>query len=166
MSDAVALVERPASVAVITAEEPGVAIVEGGKTAIVAEAEIAVVATVGAPQGLPSATGGLDAILIAQGDVATRLLFTMPAAGIVSDLSLVVREAWNAAGAALAIVANPGARVLMGADQNALGLAASFESTPGVKLSAGDQIVTQYTAGTGGSLGLADLVLSLSFEGS
>ncbi len=115
------------------------------------------------PQGPAGGVDGL-AFNVAFGDVADRVLFTMPIGGLVQVVTLNIDTPWNGAGASLAVTSTLPNTILfdaIGADPS---IEASFDATPAEHLPAGAQIHFLNTPGAGCTQGAGVVVLDIVFD--
>lgn len=112
----------------------------------------------------PGGATGLSAVQLpinfSFGDASPRAAFTLPADAFLSELQLSIELPFDGESPALLVRTGTGL-VLMAADQNAPGFAATYETTPAAQLLAGTQIIIETTPGAGATAGAGKLLLNL-----
>lgn len=94
------------------------------------------------------------------GDVPERVMFTLPKAGFMDRLQLVVEVPYNGDTPTLAVRTGSGT-MLMNSDENDPTFAATFDSTPQAQLPQGTQIILENSAGFGATAGKGRLLFDL-----
>lgn len=112
------------------------------------------------PAGPPGIGSTQPPIPFSYGDVSPRAVFVLPAAALLMELRLLIEQPFNGESPALLVRTGDGL-VLMDADQNAPGFAATYETTPAAQLAAGTQIIIETTPGAGATAGSGKLLLNL-----
>lgn len=121
-------------------------------------------AAVGAVAGRRGQVGpsgsALPAIPFSYGDVSPRSVFTFEEGALLAELQLIIDTPFDGEDPALLVRTGDGL-VLMGSDQNAPALVATFETTPAAQLPAGTQLFIETTPGPGATAGAGKLLLNL-----
>lgn len=112
------------------------------------------------PPGPPGIGSTQPPIQFGYGDVSPRAVLVLSAPALLMGLQLLIEQPFNGEAPALLVRTGDGL-VLMAAEQNAPGLAATYETTPAAQLAVGTQIIIETTPGAGATAGSGKLLLNL-----
>lgn len=99
-------------------------------------------------------------IAFSYGDATPAAIYTLPDAGLLAELKLIVDEPFDGAGSQLRLLTGTGL-VLMADTENDPAYASTYEATPAEALPAGTSILLEITPGAGATAGTGQILLNI-----